>query len=250
MALRTAGRRAVIHRASRCRPPVMPWHVIGLAVAAPAGLLPSRWLEQHDRDDPLGRPLLVHLVAVVVVIDQPPQSSRSAPSASRGRTGIFRPPTSIVTAPDARAGCNTRRGDGPRLPWRRRPHTRGRAGYTAAACCAAGRTWLRGCAAAASAAPRPPPAGRRQRDEAPVDDREYVHEQPAAQPGPRERLRQLVKRRLVPLRAESLLHRPRLAGDRRPGGRLNRRRCCAVTGCPDIRSCRRAGACYWCLRCV
>jgi hypothetical protein len=53
----------------------------------------------------------------------------------------------------------------------------------------------------------------RQRDEAPVDDREYVHEQPAAQPGPRERLRQLVKRRLVPLRAESLLHRPRLAGD-------------------------------------
>ena len=43
------------------------------AQRAPAGLLPSRWLEQHDRDNPLARPLLVHLVAVVVVIDQPPQ---------------------------------------------------------------------------------------------------------------------------------------------------------------------------------
>jgi hypothetical protein len=61
----------------------------------------------------------------------------------------------------------------------------------------------------------------RQRDEAPVDDREYVHEQPAAQPGPRERLRQLVKRRLVLLRAESLLHRPRLAqGITPPSGRV------------------------------
>ena len=58
---------------------------------------------------------------------------------------------------------------------------------------------------------RQPPT--RQRDEAPVDDWEYIHEQPAAQPGPPERLRQLVKRRLVLLRAESLLHRPRLAGD-------------------------------------
>jgi len=35
--------------------------------------LPSRWFEQHDRDGPLARALLVHLVAVVVVIDQVPQ---------------------------------------------------------------------------------------------------------------------------------------------------------------------------------
>ena len=42
------------------------------APRASASPPPSRWFEQHYRDDPLARPLLVHLVAVVIVIDQPP----------------------------------------------------------------------------------------------------------------------------------------------------------------------------------
>src|ERR1700759_3664419 len=42
-------------------------------VAAPASPVPLHGFEQPDRDDPLGRPLLVHLVAVVVVVGQPPE---------------------------------------------------------------------------------------------------------------------------------------------------------------------------------
>ena len=56
---------------------------------------------------------------------------------------------------------------------------------------------------------RKPPA--RQRDEAPVDDREYVHEQPAAYPGPRKSLRRPCQTASCPAVRESLLHRPRLA---------------------------------------
>src|SRR6202021_500402 len=39
----------------------------------PEDVSPSRWFEQHHWDGPLARALLVHLVAVVVVIDQAPQ---------------------------------------------------------------------------------------------------------------------------------------------------------------------------------
>ena len=41
--------------------------------ATPEDVWPLRWFEQHNRDGPLACSLLIHLVAVVVVIDQAPQ---------------------------------------------------------------------------------------------------------------------------------------------------------------------------------
>ena len=72
------------------------------ASASPAA---SRWFEQHDRDGPLARPLLVHLVAVVVVIDQPPQfRTLGAFGLTRANRDVLPADLDLVTA----SGCARR----------------------------------------------------------------------------------------------------------------------------------------------
>ena len=151
----------------------------------------SGWFEQHDRDDPLARPLLVHLVAVVVVVDQPPQFlalgalglprvNRDAPTADLDRDRIGMSAQVVIPGGMVVRACLGGDDHVPAaVPGVQQRHAARLAGPGPARVQEQHRLAHRY---------RQPPAG--QRDQAPVDDREYVHEQPAAEPGPRERLRQ------------------------------------------------------------